>query len=96
MSQNVWSKRQGSCLRGAAAFTALLAGLLAPEAARAQPTIKCYDPLDRPNVVYVAGSSAVKSFLSVVAGLLANESPTYTIVYQAQGSCTGARRLASN
>lgn len=57
--------------------------------AGATPTKNCYDPVERPNVVYVAGSSAVKPFLSIVSGLLLADAKPFTIVYQSQGSCTG-------
>lgn len=73
------------------------AALLAASPALAQkntPTVDCVDPA-RPNIVYVAGSSAIKNFLSVTAGLLAANDPPYTIVYQSQGSCTGVKAVFS-
>lgn len=79
----------------AALSAALVAALAAPEA-HAEPTKNCYDAVDRPNVVYVAGSSAVKGFLSVVADLLLSEATPYTIVYQSQGSCTGVSAVYSD
>lgn len=81
--------------RAALALTAGLAAVLAARSAGADPTKNCYDAVDRPNVVYVAGSSAVKGFLSVVANLLLSEAKPYTIVYQSQGSCTGVSAIYS-
>jgi ABC-type phosphate transport system substrate-binding protein len=46
-----------------------------------------------PNPVYVAGSSAVKPFLSKVAAELASLSTPITVVYQGQGSCVGVQAL---
>jgi len=80
---------------------AVLAGvgcMLAASAASAQtrvPTVPCYDASLRPRVVYVAGSSAARPFLGVVAKLMAQESPATTVVYQAQGSCTGVEAIGS-
>ncbi len=55
----------------------------------AVPTIACQDASEgRANVIYVAGSTAIRPFLGVVASLVQNDG--YTIVYQSQGSCTGA------
>ncbi|MBK8482618.1 MAG: hypothetical protein IPL40_15890 [Proteobacteria bacterium] len=59
------------------------------------PTVPCFDPVLRPRVVYVAGSSAVRPFLGVVAKLMAEESSPTTVVYQAQGSCTGVAAIYS-
>jgi len=72
-----------------------LAALFAARPADAIPTKNCYDATERPNVVYVDGSSAVRSFLGAVAGLLAADMPAYTIVYQSQGSCTGVESVFS-
>ena len=58
----------------------------------ATPTVNCVDP-SRPNLVYAAGSTALRPFLSVLAPLLAADSPAYTIVYQSQGSCTGVQAI---
>ncbi len=70
---------------------------LATSSALAQttvPTIKCADPADgRSNPIYVAGSSAVRPFLSVVAPLVKAEG--YTLVYQSQGSCPGVEAILS-
>lgn len=49
----------------------------------------CVDPVLRPNVVYVTGSTNLPSFLSAVAPVLATNNPPYTIVWQATNSCTG-------
>ncbi len=67
--------------------------LAASSASAAPPTETCRDATDRPNVVIVAGSSAVRPFLGTVASLLA---PTTTIVYQSQGSCTGVSAIFSD
>lgn len=77
-----------------AAWGGLLALALAGSVARAQtntPTVQCA----RPNVIYVAGSSAIRPFLGVVAQMLAKESPAWSIVYQSQGSCTGVKAIYS-
>lgn len=58
----------------------------------ATPTIQCKDPADgRANVIYVAGSSAIRPFLGFVAKLVAADG--FTIVYQSQGSCTGVAAI---
>jgi ABC-type phosphate transport system substrate-binding protein len=72
-----------------------LAALFAARPAGAVPTKTCYDMVERPNVIYVDGSSAVRSFLGAVAGLLATDATPYTIVYQSQGSCTGVESVFS-
>ncbi len=72
------------------------ATMLATVDASAIPTKNCYDAVDRPNVIYVAGSTAVRTFLGVVAAQLAASSPSYTVVYQAQGSCTGVAAVYSD
>ncbi|HSO00373.1 MAG TPA: hypothetical protein VLS89_18905 [Candidatus Nanopelagicales bacterium] len=77
--------------------TIATAALLATTPALAQknmPQVNCIDPA-RPNIVYIAGSSAIRNFLSVVAGLLAENDPPYSIVYQSQGSCTGVQAIFS-
>lgn len=53
----------------------------------------CQDPSR--NTVVVGGSTAVQPFLSVVAPLLAQNTPPYQIVYQPSGSCTGVDGLFS-
>lgn len=87
--------RSPSLREGLAALLASAAALAAP-AASADPTVPCYDPVERPNVVYVAGSTAIKPFLGSLATLLAQNSPPYTIVYQSQGSCTGVDAVFSS
>jgi len=59
------------------------------------PTINCYDAQQRPNVIYVLGASSARPFLGVVAKLLAQETPTYTIIYQSQSSCVGVNTIFS-
>ncbi len=86
-------KSRGRAL-GIALAVGLATALVAP-AASAVPTKNCYDAVERPNVVYVAGSSAVRSFLGVIAGILAAEASSYTVVYQSQGSCTGVGAVYS-
>jgi ABC-type phosphate transport system substrate-binding protein len=57
------------------------------------PTIDCHDAAaGRANIIYVAGSSAIRPFLGYVANLVQNDE--YTIVYQSQGSCTGVAAVA--
>lgn len=54
----------------------------------AMPTITCKDATaGRANVIYVAGSTAIRPFLGYVANLVQVDG--YTIVYQSQGSCVG-------
>lgn len=75
-----------------------VAALLAAPPVRAQtkvPQVPCYDAGLRPRVVYVAGSTAARPFLGVLAKLLAAESPPVTVVYQAQGSCNGVEAIYS-
>lgn len=48
----------------------------------------CVDPTTR-NTVVVSGSTAVQPFMSVIAPILAANSPPYQIAYQPSGSCTG-------
>ncbi len=79
-------------------FSAALgvAALLASPNASAVPTKNCFDAVERPKVVYVAGSSAVGGFLGVVQGVMAATGSEYTIVYQSQGSCTGVSAVYSD
>lgn len=83
-------------LRAATALLAACSALLAAPVASADPTDLCHDPVLRPNVVYVAGSTAVKPFLGALAGQLSQAAPSYTIVYQSQGSCTGVNAIFSS
>lgn len=58
----------------------------------AMPTIQCKDAADgRANVIYVAGSTAIRPFLGFVAKLVAADG--FTVVYQSQGSCTGVSAI---
>lgn len=75
-------------------FTSAVA--LATATAHAAPSVPCADPSGRSKVIYVAGSSAAKPFLGVVAQLLAQDMTPYKIVYQAQGSCTGVSAIFTN
>ena len=89
--------KRNRCRRSAAVVIGLCAMVFAGSSASAQdkiPTVDCLDPA-RPNIVYVAGSTAIKPFLGVVAKLLAAEAAPYTIVYQSQGSCTGVSAIFS-
>lgn len=74
----------------------LVAGAVAAAAlavaarANAKPTVNCVDAAaGRSKVVYVTGSTALKPFFSVLAPILAKDSPAYTIVYLGAGSCAG-------
>ncbi len=68
--------------------------LRAAHAQTLRPTVNCMDVAGgRSNVVYVTGSTALRPFLQVLAPLLAADSPTYSIVYQSQGSCAGAASI---
>ncbi|WNG56362.1 hypothetical protein F0U59_17525 [Archangium gephyra] len=76
-------------------WAGLLAVAFAGSVAHAQtntPTVNC---ASFPQPIYVSGSSAIRSFLGVVAQQLAKESPPFTIIYQSQGSCTGVRAIYS-
>jgi ABC-type phosphate transport system substrate-binding protein len=71
-----------------------------PEAGTASSTtiadaggVYCYDAVNRPNVVYVTGSSNMPPFLAAVAPLLASGTPSYTIVWQQTNSCTGVNAI---
>ena len=91
-------RRAPGTLIAAAALLVGGAALLTGGAARAQteePTVNCLDPALRPKPIYIAGSSAIKPFLGVVAKLLAAEPEPYTIIYQSQGSCTGVNAIYS-
>ncbi len=66
------------------------AGAAAGSDAGPNPAVDfCFDPVLRPNVVYVTGSTNLPTFLAAVAPILAAASPSYTIVWQATNSCTG-------
>lgn len=54
------------------------------------PTVTC---AAQPNPVYVAGSTALRSFVGIVGKILASDASPTTVVYQAQGSCTGVSRI---
>jgi hypothetical protein len=73
-------------------WTLLLALSLAAAAAAQTnvPTVTCDS---QPNPIYVAGSTAVRPFMGVVAQLLGQESPPYTVVYQGLGSCVGVNGI---
>ena len=63
-----------------------------------KPVVNCVDPAATPartNVVYAAGSTALRPFLGSIAPILASLSTPYTIVYQSQGSCTGVDAVYS-
>jgi hypothetical protein len=70
-----------------AASLGALCLLISPRAI-AQTTPTCAS-LSGP--IYLAGSSAIKPLLQAMAGSL---SPTTTLVYQSQGSCTGVTAIA--
>jgi ABC-type phosphate transport system substrate-binding protein len=54
------------------------------------PGTNCLDgAAGRGNVVYVTGSSALRPFLTALAPVVAADNPSYTIIYQSQGSCAG-------
>ena len=83
------------------AFSALGIFLALTGSAAAQttkPVVNCVDPTATPprtNVVYAAGSTALRPFLGSIAPILAAAATPYTIVYQSQGSCTGVDALYS-
>jgi ABC-type phosphate transport system substrate-binding protein len=56
------------------------------------PMPLCVDPTMR-NTVVLSGSTEAQPFLSVIAPLLAAESPPYQIAYQPSGSCTGVDQM---
>jgi ABC-type phosphate transport system substrate-binding protein len=69
--------------------------LLATGRAEAQtnvPTVPCADAAaGRGKLVYIAGSSAARPFLTEVAKVLLAEGTT--VIYQSQGSCTGVAAI---
>ena len=68
----------------------LVASTAAAQTTKPPPGTHCLDSgAGRGNVVYVTGSSALRPFLSALAPVVAADSPSYTIVYQSQGSCAG-------
>jgi ABC-type phosphate transport system substrate-binding protein len=85
-----FSSKVAFCTLLTAAFCGISASA---DAQTVTPTVNCKDVVARPNVVYVAGSSALKPFLGSLAPLLAAQSPAYTIIYQSQGSCTGVNAI---
>ena len=85
--------KPGAPFRAAAASLAACSALLVAPLASADPTAICHDPAIRPNVIYVAGSTAVKPFLGALAAQVSLGTPPYTIVYQSQGSCTGVNAV---
>jgi ABC-type phosphate transport system substrate-binding protein len=72
---------------------ALLGWFASLGVAASAPTVSCADPQLRPQIVYVAGSSAAQPYLAVMAKLAAASGRT--IVYQSQGSCTGVTAIFS-
>ncbi len=73
------------CLGAAVLLTASIAS-----AQTVPPTVTC---ASQPNPVYVAGSTALRSFIGIVGKLLASDPTPTTVVYQSQGSCTGVQRI---
>ena len=68
----------------------LVASSAAAQSAKPPPGTSCLDAgAGRGNVVYVTGSSALRPFLTALAPVVAADNPSYTIVYQSQGSCAG-------
>jgi hypothetical protein len=55
-----------------------------------EPAISCADPILRPNVIYVTGSTNFPPLQKAVQPLLSARSPSYTLVFQPQTSCRGA------
>ncbi|HEX7478091.1 MAG TPA: hypothetical protein VF331_09815, partial [Polyangiales bacterium] len=49
-----------------------------------------------PNPVYIAGSSAVKPFATVLAQALAAQATPITLIYQGPGSCFGPGYMSTN
>lgn len=77
------------------AFASLLP--VVASAQTATPTVNCKDAgAGRSNVVYVAGSSALKPFLASLAPIVLADTGAYSIVYQSQGSCTGVNAIHSS
>jgi ABC-type phosphate transport system substrate-binding protein len=85
------SLRRASLVGALAGAAVTLLGVSA-SAQTVTPTVSCVDPAaGRGKVLYIAGSSAVKPFLAQVSQVLAAEGTT--IIYQAQGSCTGVASI---
>jgi len=74
----------------AAAAAALVSAPLAANAQTTPPTVSC---ASLPNPVYTAGSTALRGFVGIVGKILASDTSPTTVVYQAQGSCTGVQRI---
>jgi ABC-type phosphate transport system substrate-binding protein len=85
--------RKTALVTTALAFATIVATSNA-SAQTVKPTVNCLDPANgRPNVVYTTGSSALRPFLGALAPIVAADSPSYTIVYQSQGSCAGVAAI---
>ncbi len=52
------------------------------------PAIGCYDAVDRPNVIFMNGSTNFTPFIRVMVPIVAQSG--YTLVWQPTSSCTGA------
>ena len=68
----------------------LVASAASAQTAKPPAGTNCVDAAaGRGNVVYVTGSTALRPFLTALAPVVAADNPSYTIVYQSQGSCAG-------
>jgi hypothetical protein len=59
------------------------------------PTVDCYDPVLRPDVIYISGGTNLPPLLKLVAPLLAQDTPPYTVVFFSSSSCAGADAIFS-
>ncbi len=73
-----------------------IAALMLSMALAGQAKAQCEDDTANPNRVYVAGSSAVKPFVALVAAELRTLPTPITLVYQGAGSCTGVNLLVTS
>jgi ABC-type phosphate transport system substrate-binding protein len=79
---------------GILSFAAILLAARGAHAQTTKPTVNCVDPAaGRGNVVYVTGSSALRPFLTALAPIVLADNPSYTVVYQSQGSCAGVAAI---
>ncbi|HEY1552445.1 MAG TPA: hypothetical protein VGG28_31675, partial [Kofleriaceae bacterium] len=89
------------CAHGLCGSGSALPAVPPPDASTTSSTIDaptppvmppCVDPSAR-NTIVLSGSTESQPFLSVIAPLLAAETPPYQIAYQPSGSCTGVDQM---
>ncbi len=76
------------------AFAAVVLGARGASAQTVKPTVNCVDAsAGRSNVIYTTGSTALRPFLTSLAPIVLADNPSYTIIYQSQGSCAGVAAI---